>query len=95
MSDSPNLKVKWLDRGVEPQCAPDPAYPNGLKVDGSSGAAVTCETSLPYPARRCGYYEVSCELCGLSVLITTAGRVDDPKWVKLACHPVAVPGKVQ
>jgi len=26
MSD---FHIKWIDRGREPQCAPDPAYPNG------------------------------------------------------------------
>jgi hypothetical protein len=77
--------VDWIDRGREPKCAPDPLFPNGKDVDASVGAKRACLVELPYPAKRCGLYVVKCSECGLSVGITTAGRPDDPKSVKVAC----------
>lgn len=79
------LKVNWIDRGREPQCEPNPDYPDGVDLDTSFGASSSCFTELPYPAKRCGYYLVVCDRCQQSVLITTAGRRDDPRSVKLAC----------
>jgi hypothetical protein len=79
------MKVIWYDAGREPKCAPNPAYPDGVDIDGSEGATATCTAELPYPARRCGHYTVECETCGLSVGVTTAGRPDDPRSIKLAC----------
>jgi hypothetical protein len=79
------LKIEWLDGKREPQCKPNPAYPKGIDVDMSHGAAKTCFTEIPYPARRCGTYVIECETCGLRVGVTTAGRTDDPRSVKLAC----------
>jgi hypothetical protein len=83
-----NLRVKWLDHGREPQCAPNPDYPDGKDVDMSDGRKC-CETALPYPAKRCGIYIVRCERCGLTAGITTAGRPDDPRSVKMRCKPNA------
>ena len=79
------LKVEWEDFGREPKCRPNPNFPNGMDVDSSEGAAKTCSCALPYPAKRCGAYIVRCDACGMSTAITTAGRPDDPKSVKLAC----------
>jgi hypothetical protein len=81
-----NLSVKWLDKGREPKCAPDPAYPSGIDVDLSFGAARTCRTDLFYPAKRCGVYVVRCSICGHSVGVTTAGRPDDPRSLVIACQ---------
>jgi hypothetical protein len=83
------MKIEWIDRGREPQCAPDPEYPNGKDVDGSEGAPKTCFTELPYPAKRCGLYIVECETCGVRWGVTTAGRPDDPRSVKIACRTAA------
>lgn len=80
------MKIKWHDAGREPQCAPNPAYPNGMDVDVSDGATLTCLADLPYPAKRCGTYTVECEKCGLRIAVTTAGRPDDPRSVKIACN---------
>lgn len=80
-----SLKVKWRDAGREPQCAPNPAYPDGIDLDLSQGAERTCSTNLPYPARRCGSYLISCKRCGQTFACTTAGRPDDPRSVKVAC----------
>ena len=79
------LTVEWIDRGREPQAEPDPKYPSGIDVDVSEGAAKICTASLPYPAKRCGLYLIKCSVCGLSVGVTTAGRPDDPRSVKVAC----------
>lgn len=79
------MKIEWHDSGREPCCAPDPSYPDGKDIDGSLGAEKTCTVGLPYPAKRCGVYIVGCEVCGLKVGITTAGRPDDPRSVKLGC----------
>lgn len=77
--------VSWIDRGREPQSPPDPKYPDGVDADASGGAAQTCKVMLPYPARRCGYHTVVCKVCGTSGVITTAGRPDDPRSIKVAC----------
>jgi hypothetical protein len=78
--------VIWIDHHMEPQCAPDPRYPAGIDLDISGGARETCVTLLDYPARRCGVYLIQCRICGASFAVTTAGRVDDPRSVKLACQ---------
>ena len=84
------LKVEWVDRNREPQCAANPDYPRGMDADLSEGAAKTCTTKLPYPARRCGIYIVSCDQCGNRHGITTAGRPDDPRSITMACYEHAM-----
>lgn len=84
MSDK--FHIEWHDSGREPQCAPNPAYPNGKPLNCSDGAAMTCVVTLPYPARRCGAYAVECGICGVRVAATTAGRPDDPVSIKVACR---------
>lgn len=83
-----NLNVKWIDSGFWPEITPTTNL-QGIDVDISRGASKTCETKLPYPAQRCGFYEVTCETCGLRVAVTTAGRADDPRSVKVACKAQA------
>lgn len=85
------LTIRWIDRHREPQCPPNPDYPAGKDVDMSNGADKTCEAPLPHPAPRCGYYIVECETCGFRAVITTAGRPDDPRSVKIACDGVSGP----
>ena len=80
----PDHKVKWLDSGREPTCKPNPAYPNGIVVDASRGGK-SCKVDLPYPAKRCGAYQVMCKKCGATAMVTTAGRPDDPNAVIMAC----------
>lgn len=81
------MKIEWIDHKREPQCAPDPAYPNGKDIDNGGRQAPGCWTDLPYPAKRCGLYIVECERCGYRVAITTAGRSDDPRSVRIPCKP--------
>jgi len=82
------MRVKFLDSGREPRCAPNPAYPDGIDVDISLGAAMTCTTTIPYPAPRCGLMIIECGKCGLRVGVTVAGRPDDPRTVKMACKQI-------
>ena len=64
--------------------APNPKYPSGVDLDLSGGNPGCC-FNTPYPAPRCGAIHVKCETCGATVTYTVAGRVDDPRSVKLAC----------
>lgn len=84
MSDT-NLQVTWIDNGREPTCPADPAYPHGMDIDGTSGRRPSCHTTLPYPAKRCGQYLVTCSFCGFTGMFTTAGRADDPRSVRVLC----------
>ena len=79
------FEVTWFDGGREPQCPPDPRFPNGVDIDGAGGRHPACRVALPYPARRCGQYLIRCSLCGLTAAITTAGRPDDPRSVTVPC----------
>lgn len=77
--------VAWIDRGREPKCEPNPAYPDGVDLDVTDGKVPACTVLLAHPAKRCGYYSVTCKLCKFSVVCTTAGRPDDPRSIKLPC----------
>lgn len=80
------FNVTWEDAEREPKNPPNPDYPTGIDLDVSEGAGNTCTVELPYPAKRCGFYDVQCTLCGYRGLITTTGRPDDPKSVKFPCR---------
>lgn len=77
--------ITWHDAGRESQRPPNPAYPDGIDIDGSRGFSAACKVALPYPARRCGHYAVECMLCGIRMTLTTAGRPDDPRSLVLPC----------
>jgi hypothetical protein len=80
------FEIEWVDREREPQERPDPRYPDGIHLDISGGRLPCCQVGLPYPAPRCGYYLVTCAFCGTCIAVTTAGRPDDPRSVRIACH---------
>lgn len=82
---TPNLEIQWLDAGREPQCPPDPAFPNGKDINADCPQP-WCATLLPCPAKRIGAYLVRCRTCGTSIACTTAGRPDDPRSIKLPCR---------
>jgi predicted RNA-binding Zn-ribbon protein involved in translation (DUF1610 family) len=82
----PDWYIEWRDGGRDPQSPPNPSYPQGIDMDASDGASVTCQSSLVYPAPRCGAWIVRCRRCGTSAAVTTAGRPDDPRSLKLACR---------
>lgn len=79
------VKITWVDGQREPTCPPDPRCPKGIDIDMSRGAVRSCQHALPYPAKRCGHYLIVCETCKQRAIVTTAGRVDDPRSIRLAC----------
>jgi hypothetical protein len=80
------FRIDWIDSGREPQLPANPAFPDGVDVDLSERATTTCVVDLPYPAKRCGAYRIQCDQCGTGVMVTTAGRADDPRAVRIACR---------
>lgn len=87
MSD--RFSVVWHDHGCEPECQPDPNYPDGKDVVAVlNPIAKTCKVALDCPAKRCGHYLLQCFECGTRVAVTTAGRPDDPRSLTLECGPL-------
>lgn len=80
------IKITWIDRRREPQQPANPSYPDGIDVNMSRKGASTCFVALPYPARRVGFFYIECARCGANVVLTTAGRRDDPRSVKIECQ---------
>ncbi|MFH0301397.1 hypothetical protein AAFX91_30100 [Bradyrhizobium sp. 31Argb] len=80
------IHVSWIDRGCEPAHPSNPNYPDGIDLDLTRGAKPFCQTGLPYPAERCGYFTIACDVCGFTTMVTTAGRPEDPKSIKLPCQ---------
>jgi len=85
IEDNDHFDIHWIDLEREPQCKPDPDYPHGIDLDMAKGRWPQCKIKLPYPARRCGVFVLDCKKCGTSIMVTTAGRVDDPRSVALPC----------
>lgn len=83
--------IAWLDFGRGPKDEPNPDYPAGIDMDASMGQVPSCWTEVSYPAKRCGAYIVQCDECLANVAVTTAGRVDDPRSVRLACRQPKLP----
>jgi hypothetical protein len=78
--------VQFLDAGRTAQCAPDPAFPEGRRINLASNPVVkTCTRNLPYPAPRCGTYVVVCKECGYTGAVTVAGRPDDHRMITMPC----------
>lgn len=78
--------IKWIDGGREPQCVPDLRFPNGVDIILCPPTEPHCTVSLPYPAKRCGSYYVECRKCGTNLIVTTAGRIDDPRSITIPCQ---------
>lgn len=78
------FEIQWVDRGREPQCPPNPAYPLGIDLD-RCGDVIKCKATLPWPAKRCGVWIVKCLDCGYVGACTTAGRPDDPRSMTMPC----------
>lgn len=81
-----SLEVTWKGHGRKAECAPDPAYPDGVVSDFSGETKVWCAAALPFPAPECGVHLIRCRKCGISVGATAAGRPDDPRVVVIACR---------
>lgn len=79
------ITVEWLDAGRKAENEPDPKYPEGVLVDLSRGRFKTCVVDVKYPAPGVGQHRIVCSTCGMSAVVTAAGRADDPRYVKLPC----------
>lgn len=77
--------VRWIDGRRWPRHPANPYFPHGIDLDFAGDKPPSCIVQLPYPAKRCGQYAIECRDCGLRVLVSTAGRADDPRSVRLAC----------
>lgn len=83
--------VRWHDAGELPTQPANPDYPKGIDLDVAGGALEVCTVLLrPYPAPRIGVFVVTCQRCGFRAKVTTAGRADDPRSIRLPCIPTAV-----
>jgi hypothetical protein len=80
------IDIKFIPSGRgKAQCPPDPDYPQGKTVELTRTGQISCTVALPYPAPECGMFLVACEDCGLKILITAAGRPDDPISLTMPC----------
>lgn len=84
MKSQQAMKIEWMDSGKEPQCPPNPDYPSGIDIRLAEGVS-GCLVPLPYPAKRCGAYVITCSRCGAYAAVSTAGRPDDPRSVEIPC----------
>jgi hypothetical protein len=85
--DNDHFVIEWIDKHREPTEPPNPAYPNGTGYDLALTAKHRCRVLLPHPASRCGIWLALCTRCSYSVAVSTAGRPDDPKTLRLPCKP--------
>lgn len=82
--------VKFCPSGRgKAQCPANPDYPNGRFMDCASKALPSCNIGIPYPAPECGVWHISCARCGISILVTAAGRADDPRGLTVNCKETA------
>lgn len=44
-----------------------------------------CTFQLPYPSPRCGLIVVECDTCHKRTALTVAGRIDDPRVLRMIC----------
>jgi hypothetical protein len=79
------FSVVWRDHDREPKVPFNPHWQYGIAVDLTKGFLPACQTDLQWPAPRCGWFEIRCQICGASAAVSTAGRIDDPKSARLPC----------
>jgi hypothetical protein len=80
------IDIKFIDSGYKSEEKPDPDFPNGrrINVDGPLPTALCC-FNLPYPAPRCGTYEIECRDCPAKFSTPVNGRDDDPRVITMPC----------
>lgn len=81
----------WVDGGREPQRPANPAYPDGVDIVAVLTGDTGCRVALPYPAARIGHHVLRCHRCGVSTMVSTAGRADDPRSVAVTCKNLPTP----
>jgi len=70
------------------QCPSNPEYPDGVNIHAEKADEACCLVELPYPAPECGVFHVHCGRCDLTVVVTAAGRADDPRTLTMPCREV-------
>ena len=76
------IDVKFIASGRgKARCPSDSAHPDGIDIDATNGEEGVW-VDLPYPAPECGVFVITGSDIG-NVVITVAGRPDDPRRVKV------------
>lgn len=80
-----DFEIKFVPsgRGLA-QCRPDPNFPDGREMQ-AGGGGPSCTITFPYPAPECGWFRVQCRRCFFRIVVSAAGRVDDPKSLTIPC----------
>jgi hypothetical protein len=85
-----SFTITWNGTGRQAQCPTNPNFPDGMDLTLIPPTFYmgqkTCKAELPYPAAEIGKHLVHCNVCGLDVVVTAAGRPDDPKSVTVVCR---------
>jgi hypothetical protein len=68
-----------------PQSPPNPAYPKGIDVREAAPGVASCRADLPYPVPEQLFWSICCRQCGRTLMVTVAGRADDPRSVPIPC----------
>ena len=80
------FEIEFIKSGRgKAQCPPNPDYPEGVTIHGEKKGMPFCTTSVPYPAPECGHFSIVCTQCHIEVVVTTAGRPDDPRLIYIPC----------
>jgi hypothetical protein len=80
------LALKWFGVGRRAKHPPDPAFPEGKDIVAHGAGQRFCKVTIPYPAPECGQWLITCDRCGLTAIVTAAGRLDDPRSAEVACR---------
>lgn len=79
-------QIKFLSANRVARCPPNPDFLYGIMLDLAVGAYKSCTVNIPYPAPCCGAMQIDCDKCGNRIVVTVAGRPDDPHTIKMPCH---------
>jgi len=80
-------KVEWIDSGRTAKDKPNPAFPDGRHVGPVGTPMKHCVVPLRRALdKRIGCHRIVCDRCGQTVLVTAAGRPDDPISCTLICR---------
>lgn len=81
----PPFDIVWLSEKRLAQHPPNPDYPTGIALDLAPEKGPACLAELPYPAPCVGTWSIICQTCRRSIMVTAAGRADDPVSVRIGC----------
>jgi hypothetical protein len=67
------------------KCQPDPNFPNGMIAEARIPGLAHCYVKIPYPSPEIGWVHIRCKECDVTMLLTVAGRADDPVAAAVTC----------